>query len=378
MMQHTNWKHLFARALKAQTPRLSFLAHGHHLWPDATHAAHLAAWDDACQLAGRKWDKVLGPVWEEAQSHVARELKLPDPSTVTFAGNAHDFVARIFSALRRKPVRILSSTNEFQSFMRQARRWVEDGTAVLTLAEPDALLERATTEPFDLIYISQVFFNTGRLSDWRALAHLATPAGPWIVVDGYHGFMAVETDLSDVAHQIFYLAGGYKHAMAGEGIGILHAPHGLAPNPTLTGWFAWSKTHDYNQNTPVPYPNNARRFLGSTFDPSGLYRFNAVRRMLAEAGLDTRATADHVHRLQRSFFARARLPGLDALNPIHSQPGAKFLAFSGSDIPAITRELAARHIDVDGRDGLLRIGFSLYHDESDVRALAQVLEAARQ
>jgi selenocysteine lyase/cysteine desulfurase len=98
--------------------------------------------------------------------------------------------------------------------------------------------------------------------------------------------------------------------------------------------------------------------------------------MLAEAGLDTRATTDHVHRLQRSFFARARLPGLDALNPNHSRPCAKFLAFSGSDIPAITRELAARHIDVDGREGLLRIGFSLYHDESDVRVLAQALEAA--
>ena len=39
----------------------------------------------------------------------------------------------------------------------------------------------------------------------------------------------------------------------------------------------------------VGYAKDAMRFMGATFDPSALYRFNHVRRMLAENGLDTPA-----------------------------------------------------------------------------------------
>ena len=52
----------------------------------------------------------------------------------------------------------------------------------------------------------------------------------------------------------------------------------------ITGWYA-----EFEDLTLPPgsvgYANDARRFLGATFDPSALYRFIAVRRMLAENGL---------------------------------------------------------------------------------------------
>ena len=66
----------------------------------------------------------------------------------------------------------------------------------------------------------------------------ARPEGPWVVVDGYHGFMAAPTDLSAVADRIFYVAGGYKYAMSGEGAAFLHAPPGFCPRPVVTGWYA--------------------------------------------------------------------------------------------------------------------------------------------
>ena len=48
--------------------------------------------------------------------------------------------------------------------------------------------------------------------------------GTVVAIDGYHGFMAVPTDLSRIAGRAFYLAGGYKYAMAGEGVCFLHCP----------------------------------------------------------------------------------------------------------------------------------------------------------
>jgi selenocysteine lyase/cysteine desulfurase len=45
------------------------------------------------------------------------------------------------------------------------------------------------------------------------------------------------------------------------------------------------------------------RFFGATFDPSGLYRFNAVMRWIADVGIDFAAVHSHVERLQARFLA---------------------------------------------------------------------------
>src|SRR5690606_13801907 len=130
-----------------------------------------------------------------------------------------------FSGVGRRPARILSTDGEFHSFRRQSQRWEEAGEAVVVRVplQPfatfaDRFLEAARGGGFDWIVVSQVFFRTGQLFDRLAeLAALADPAGPWVLVDGYHGFMATPTDLSGVADRLFYVAGGYKYAMAGEG-----------------------------------------------------------------------------------------------------------------------------------------------------------------
>ena len=96
-----SFKHLFTRSLSANPDRLHFAAHSHHRWPDASFDGQVEAWEDAARLADLKWGRILGPVWEEAQGHIARELKLPDPSTLSFSPNTHDFLVRIFSAARR-------------------------------------------------------------------------------------------------------------------------------------------------------------------------------------------------------------------------------------------------------------------------------------
>ena len=69
-----SFKHLFSRALGAAPGRLHVAAHSHHLWPDASFAGQVEAWDDAARLADNKWDRVMGEVWPEAQAHVAGEL----------------------------------------------------------------------------------------------------------------------------------------------------------------------------------------------------------------------------------------------------------------------------------------------------------------
>jgi selenocysteine lyase/cysteine desulfurase len=363
------FKHLFSRSLAAAPGRLHFAAHSHHLWPDASYAGQIEAWDDAARLADHKWDRVFGEVIPEAQRHIAAELALPDPTTIAFAPNTHEFLVRIVSALPMPRPRILATDGEFHSFRRQSQRWAEAGRIELVTVPREALIETAAAGEFDLIFASQVLFNSGQpLGDIAALADLARPEGPWVVIDGYHGFMATPTDLAAIAGRVFYLAGGYKYAMAGEGACFLHAPPGFAARPENTGWYAAFDELAGAQGK-VGFAPDGRRFLGSTFDPSGLYRFNAVRRMLKAEGLDTAAISTHCDALKARFRAANPIDGLDLI----SAPSARFLAFRGERAAAIEAALAEHAVVTDRRGDVLRIGFGPYQDAEDVDRLIDIL-----
>ena len=382
-----SFKPLFSRALGLDPERLHFAAHSHHLWPDASFDGQVRAWVEANHFADRKWDLVFGEVIPEAQTHVATELGLPDPDTVVFAPNTHDFLIRIVSGWQTKPVRILTTDGEFHSFRRQAERWEESGEIVVTRVplEPfDTFDARFTAAAgaggHDIVLVSQIFFKTGQaIGCIDDLAALAKPDGPWVVIDGYHGFMATPTDLSGVADKVFYMAGGYKYAMAGEGACFLHAPPGYCERPVITGWFA----EFGNLAGPpdgVQYREDGGRFWGATFDSSGLYRFNGVRRMLDEQGLTTADVSAHADSL-RTRFEQALAAGAcgalgkaEVLNPIGGceGPHSRFLALKHPEAQAWKARLLEAQIVTDVRDDTIRFGFGLYQTDEDVERLIGV------
>ncbi|MEO6255341.1 MAG: class V aminotransferase [Sphingomicrobium sp.] len=383
-----SFKDLFSRSLSADPARLHFAAHSHHLWPDASFAGQVACWDDAARLADRKWDIVMGEVWPEAQRHVAAELGTGQPDAVVFAANTHDFLIRLTAAAPRadpRRLRVLMSDGEFHSARRQFARWAEDGWLELetVAAEPfddfgARFLAAAEAGDHDVILVSQILFGSGRRFDRvEQLASLARPAGPWVVIDGYHAFMALPTPfVGSAAQGAFYLGGGYKYAMAGEGCAFLHAPPGFGLRPPVTGWFA-----EFEDLTLPPgsvgYAHDAMRFMGATFDPSALYRFNSVRRMLGDNGLGTAEISAHVEHLQHRLveaIAGTALAAAELLNPVDGQPHARFLALRS---PAATRwhdQLLASNCITDVRGDVLRIGLALYHDDGDVDAFAALAQ----
>ena len=135
-----SFKALFSRSLDAKPGRLHFAAHSHHLWPDASFDGQVEAWLDAARLADRKWDKVMGEVWPEAQAHVAGELGTGSPESVVFAPNTHDLLVRLWGAAPRRasgPLRVLTSSGEFHSARRQFSRWAENGDIQLDVVAVD-------------------------------------------------------------------------------------------------------------------------------------------------------------------------------------------------------------------------------------------------
>jgi selenocysteine lyase/cysteine desulfurase len=375
-----SFKRLFSKSLAEAPGRLHMAAHSHHLWPDASFAGQVECWEDAARLADSKWDKVMGEIWPAAQAEVAAELGTGDPSAIVFSSNTHDFIIRLAAACPRadpRRLRVLTSDGEFHSARRQFARWAEQGWLALETVPLDRLLERARSGDHDFVLVSQVQFGSGHIfNEINELSTLARPQGPWVVIDSYHAFMALEQPILETAAlSCFVLAGGYKYAMAGEGMGLMHCPPGFGPRPPVTGWYA-----EFGELTAPPggvgYTADGMRFMGATFDPSALYRFVAVRRMLASEGLTTARIGAHVAELQAELLESIEgtpLGEAELLNPLG--PGAlhaRFLALRSPKASSWQQQLMAQECITDVRGDVLRIGLGLYHDPADIAAFARL------
>lgn len=399
----------FRRALEADPERIHFAAHSHHLWPDVSFDAHVEAWNDAARLADRKWDKVFGDVIPRASAHIAKRLGVARGDTICFSPNTHDLFLRVLSCLPRdRPLRVLTTDSEFHSFARQATRLEEDGALVVTrvAVEPHAtFVDRfaaaaatgstsasasASTSrdvargPWDLVYLSHVFFNSGyAVPDLgRCLAGL--PRETFVVVDGYHAFGAIPVDVSGLEDRIFYLAGGYKYAMSGEGACFLHAPPGYGERPRYTGWFAaFGALESKSAPGQTPYAPGGARFYGATFDPTALYRFNAVMDWLDAQSLTPAVVHAHVTKLEELFVAeleKASLPlrASQLVVPLSEPSRGQFLTFQTPDAAAFHARLLEANVVTDVRGDRLRFGFAVYHDEADiVRGVTRLRTALR-
>ena len=372
----------FARTFDREGAPLHAAAHSHHPWPDVSYDAQIAAWDDAALLLDRKWDHVFEHVIPKAQAHVARQLNLPDPATIAFGPNTHGFVQRILSCFAQRPIRILTTGSEFMSFSRQIARLKEDGLVQVTQVptEPFAdfaerFAQAAAKGGHHLVFLSQVFFDSGfAVGDLARIVRAVPHRETFVVIDGYHGFMAVPTDLSAIADRAFYLAGGYKYAMAGEGACFLHCPPGYGPRPRDTGWYAGFTALE--SGAPgVPYASDGSRFLGATFDVSPLYRFNAVQDWLSREDWAVAKMLAHVRGLEAIFLSECRSRDVSTATLLvpDAQMRGRFLCFRTPQAGAIVARLSERNIIADHRGDRLRIGFGIYHTQDDALRLAAAL-----
>ncbi len=375
----------FERSVGRADAPLHAAAHSHHPWPDVSFDAQQAAWQDAARLLDRKWDHIFGEIIPAAQTHIARQLNLPDPGTIAFGPNTHSFVLRLLSCLPTHPhPRILTTGSEFMSFSRQIARLEEDELVHVTriATEPfDSFASRfadeASKDVYDLVFLSQVYFDSGfAVGDLNRIVSAVPDPETIVAIDGYHGFMAVPTDVSAIADRAFYLAGGYKYAMAGEGACFLHCPPGYGPRPRDTGWYAGFRSLEAASDD-VPYADDGSRFLGATFDVSGLYRFNAVQDWLASQSLSVAGMLAHVRGLERAFLDeldqhKVPINRSMLLMPDESRRG-RFLAFRTPDAGATAAQLGKRNIIVDSRGDRLRIGFGIYHEGEHAVRVAQAL-----
>ncbi|RUO78611.1 aminotransferase class V-fold PLP-dependent enzyme [Pseudidiomarina taiwanensis] len=385
MSYKSHYRHFF----ELHPQQLHCAPHSHHYWPDVTRKAQLEYWDDSAVGVDHKWDKIFGEKVPHVQQRLAQLLNYPAPEQFVFAPNTHELLYRVISAFAQdQPLRILTTDSEFHSFSRQVRRLAE---------RPQVAVTVVATEPFDsfasrwsdalagaahdLIFCSQVYFNSGVIAPWVETWLDQVPSDTQIIIDGYHGCGAIETDLSRVADRVFYLAGSYKYLQAGEGCCFMSVPRDCSLRPEYTGWFADFNSLAKPQQGPIDYANDGFRFAGATQDFSALYRLAAVLDWWHQEGLTVAQIHRHVQTQQQAFLAVldvAQHPVLNRSRLLHNglAEHGHFYTFeldSAEQVSELAVQLQQAGIATDYRYKRLRFGFALYHDPEDFHVLTQAL-----
>ncbi|MDX1676583.1 aminotransferase class V-fold PLP-dependent enzyme [Arsukibacterium sp.] len=385
------YQQFYQRFLEANLGKQHFASHSHHYWPDVTREATLAYWDDSARLVDDKWQRIFSEMVPQTQQLIADVLNLPSPEQIVFAGNTHELVMRLFSCFDlTKPLKVLSTDSEFYSFQRQAKRLTEfDNIELITVpTEPfvsftERFIAEVKAQQPDMVFCSQVFFNSGyAIADLPAfISALAEVTDAMLVIDGYHGFMALPTDLAAVAERAFYLAGSYKYAQGGEGCCFMAVPPGSNQRPWYTGWFAEFGTLAAEKSALVLYSNDGNHFAGATMDYTALYRLHAVMLLFKQQGITVGRINHYVRQLQQAFLAELAQQQHRQLNRnnllltdlAHHGHFFTYKLSNNSEVAELAAFLKNNGIITDYRGDRLRFGFGLYQsaDRFDLSCLAQ-------
>lgn len=372
------YKNYYSQFLKANSGKQHYTAHSHHYWPDVVFEAMIEYWNDSVQMVDDKWKYILGSKVPDTQKMIAEILNLAHPENICFAPNTHDLMIRVLSSFKNKKIKILSTDSEFYSFSRQVQWMKELNLVELTLVSAfpyetfnDRFINEIKSQDYDVIYFSQVFFNSGIVvDDIESIVQSVKKDETLILIDGYHGFMAIPTDLSKIQDRIFYLTGSYKYAQGGEGCCFMTIPQNCKIKPTLTGWFAGFQDLE-NKNSSITFPEDGYRFAGSTMDYTALYRLHAVLKLYRDRHITVDETHAYVQLLQRNF-----LDCIDSIQHEHinrknlilvdPQNHGHFFSFKMPTFDIcnqVKNELLSRGIITDSRGNILRFGFGIYQNE---------------
>lgn len=380
------YKKFYQKFIQANPGVQHYASHSHHYWPDVTFEAVQQCWLDSAKYVDSKWDYFFEHKIPQAQRLIADVLNLSQSGQIVFAANTHEFVVRILSCLnQKKKNKILTTDSEFYSFDRQINRLSEDGQfeIIKVPIEPfrsfeERFLNEAKKNDFDLIFFSQVFFNSGYVfKNYEKLVNAVEKSNALLVMDGYHGFMAVPTDLSSVQDRLFYVAGSYKYAQGGEGACFLYVPLSAQTlRPQNTGWFAgFADLADYRgDKKQVSYSDNGLRFAGATIDLTAIYRLIASLDLFKKENIRVKDIHQFVQKNQQNFLSDIEEIKDDLFQKYICKQNllmddfenhGHFLTFDLKDsrmTKAVYQQLLDKKIVTDTRGTRLRFGFGMYQD----------------
>lgn len=247
-------------------------------------------------------------------------------------------------------------------------RFVQKRDECVSIDDVAAMMDERTR----LLSISFVDFRTGVRNDLAALGQLCEERGVLFNVDAIQGLGALRLDPHGWGIH-FLGAGAHKWLLGPQGVGVFYVRKDVLErlHPLTANWFSVVDKHDH-LNYGQPWVESAARVEGSTPNVSGLVAFDAVLKMILDAGPERieERVLSLAGRLMEGLLARG-YEVVSSTEPVRRSGVVCFRA-KGDPMDLLARTEAEK-IVIAVRVGVVRVSAHFYNSEEEIDRLLALL-----
>ncbi|MFT5838446.1 MAG: kynureninase [Flavobacteriales bacterium] len=227
-------------------------------------------------------------------------------------------------------------------------------------------------QEIDLVFISQVYSNSGQQAPVKAIIDWAKQQGTLSLIDVAQSAGIIPLDLTETAPD-FMIGSSVKWLCSGPGAAYLwvHPSQIKSCEPKDVGWFSHDNPFEFDIHH-FCYHKKALRFWGGT--PSvapfilAAHSINYANQI--PQGLTRQHNLGLLALLGKTFGDQLVSP-----SEPHKCSGTAILQF-GDAQSSVLNALKAAHIGVDSRSLGIRVSPHIYNDEDDIEYLIHVINKA--
>ena len=329
------------------------------------------------------------PTWWELNGAVGDKIAplMGAPSgTVLVHQNASIANSILFSALDFSDTqrnKVIITDMDFPSDVYVLRQWLpphievhivktHDGISIDTDELLDAIDERTR-----LVSVSHVLFKSAYIMPAQQIVEKAHSVGAQVVFNGYHSIGVIPVDVTAL-NVDFYIGGTLKWLCGGPGGVFMYVRPDLLPTlqPKVTGWFAHKTPFTFDLEN-FDLRDDAYRLMNGTPGIASLHAIQPGVEIIAQVGVDNiRAKSIRQTSL---VIELAEQNGYEVVSPRDVERRAGTVTVNPPESYAVSRELLARNIKIDYRQGAgIRISPHFYNTDDEIRqtidAIADILQ----
>ncbi|MBL6963525.1 MAG: hypothetical protein ISR55_06860 [Bacteroidetes bacterium] len=345
------YKEYFKAFLEENKSKQLFELHSPFYGLDTAKNAEFEYWNEIAKEDGERKEHFYQHEIPKVKQYIARILGINHPEQIVFAPAIHDIIKHFISNFDRSAnINILTTDSKSFDFTMQmlGSAGLDQMTVYQVPVDPidtfeERFIEEAKSNKFNLIFFSQVFFNSAiPVRNPERIINAVNDTDAIIVMDGSHAFLSISFDLRSVQNKLFFMATIPAFTQEGKGACFLYRPKNKK----------WSE------------------FMATDVDYSSLYAFMKVFELLEKVELSQDKIHAYIQKMQSSFLeeiAKYDHPLINENNLVKHdlKRHGHFLTFkldNAEQVEKMAQLLKEHEIITDYSGDRLHFAFALYHD----------------
>ena len=330
-----------------------------------------------------------GEEWYELNGVVGNKiapLMGAKPDTVLVHQNASIANSILFGALDysdEKRNKVVITDMDFPSDVYVLRSWLPDHMQIHMVKTEDSIsidtqkILDAIDETTRLVSISHVLFRSGYIMPAKEIVEKAHSVGAQVVLNGYHSVGIIPVDVTAL-NVDYYIGGVLKWMCGGTGGVFMYVRADLLTtlHPKVTGWMSHKSPFSFDVKH-LDWREDNYRLMNGTPGIASLQAIQPGIEIITQVGVEN--IREKSIRQTSLLIDLADEAGYEVIAPRDPARRGGHVTLNPPQSYAVSRELLARNIKIDYREGAgIRIAPHFYNTDDEVRqavaTIGEILE----